>query len=241
MRTRCAVILAGGLGLRLRSVVADIPKPMAPVSGRPFLQWLMDVWVEQGIERFILSVGYRADSIIDYFGEQYRGRPIDYAIERSQLGTGGAVLLAATLLEGEECFLVCNGDTFFNVSLADLEAFAISVAADWCLSLFRADQDNRFGAVSRDANDSIIALGPATARVGEPANGGVYWVRSSALAPFHQVAPATISLERDIIPQSIELSQHVVGLESRAEFLDIGVPNDYARAAALLRRIENAG
>lgn len=89
MKTRTAVILAGGLGTRLRSVVTDVPKPMAPIEGRPFLEYLLDYWIDQGIERFILSVGYRGDVIVDHFGNGYRRVPIAYAFESQPLGTGG--------------------------------------------------------------------------------------------------------------------------------------------------------
>ncbi|MDQ3186754.1 MAG: NTP transferase domain-containing protein, partial [Pseudomonadota bacterium] len=89
-----AVILAGGIGSRLRSIVPDLPKPMAPVSGRPFLEYQLDYWISQGISSFILSVGYRHEAIVDYFGNSYKGAELDYVIERIPLGTGGGLLLA---------------------------------------------------------------------------------------------------------------------------------------------------
>lgn len=84
-----AIVLAGGLGTRLRDAVPDLPKPMAPINGRPFLEFLFEYWRTQGVERFILSVGYRCDAIIDYFGENYRGAMIEYVLEQTPLGTGG--------------------------------------------------------------------------------------------------------------------------------------------------------
>ena len=90
-----AIVLAGGLGTRLRTVVPDWPKPMAPVAGKPFLTYLLDYWIGQGIDHFVLSVGYRHEAIIDYFGDSYHGVLIDYVIETEPLGTGGALRMAA--------------------------------------------------------------------------------------------------------------------------------------------------
>ena len=112
---KTAIILAGGLGTRLREAVPNLPKPMVPIHNRPFLEHQMDYWIEQGITRFILSVGYLKDIIISHFGNSYKSVSIDYAIETSPLGTGGALLLAAKNLN--ETFLVLNGDTFIEVSL----------------------------------------------------------------------------------------------------------------------------
>ena len=116
-----AIILAGGLGTRLKSVVVDLPKPMAPVNGRPFLAILMDALQEQGFTRIILSVGYRHEAIRDCFGDTYRGMVLSYAIESSPLGTGGAISLAMSLAEQEAVF-VFNGDTYLEIDAAALLA-----------------------------------------------------------------------------------------------------------------------
>ena len=94
-----AIILAGGLGTRLREAVPDLPKPMAPVNGRPFLEYLIDYWIEQGVKRFVMSVGYLHQDIVRHFGYRYRGVEIDYSVEESPLGTGGALLLASSKLK----------------------------------------------------------------------------------------------------------------------------------------------
>ena len=111
MTVRTAIILAGGLGARLNNTVPNLPKPMAPINNRPFLEHQMDYWIGQGINRFILSVGYLKDLIIDHFGDKYKKASIEYAIEHKPLGTGGGLLLAAKNIT--EPFLVLNGDTFF--------------------------------------------------------------------------------------------------------------------------------
>ena len=112
-----AVILAGGLGTRLRSVVPYLPKPMAPINGRPFLEHQMRYWSTQGIDHFVLSVGYRYQTIIDYFGAQVEGASLDYVIEESPLGTGGGLVLASKKVSQQENFLLLNGDTYFEIEL----------------------------------------------------------------------------------------------------------------------------
>ena len=109
-----AVILAGGLGTRLRSVVSDVPKPMAPVGGRPFLEYQLEYWINQGISRFVLSVGYRHEAITEHFGSRYKGVELEYAVEEQPLGTGGGLLLAAEKLKQDTPFLLLNKDTYFK-------------------------------------------------------------------------------------------------------------------------------
>ena len=110
-----AVVLAGGLGTRLRSVLPDLPKPMAPVNGRPFLEYLLDFWISQGVEHFVLSVGYRYQAVLDHFGFSYRDIPIDYSIESKPVGTGGGLFLASEKIFSDQPFFVINGDTYFPV------------------------------------------------------------------------------------------------------------------------------
>src|SRR3989344_9594340 len=112
-----AIILAGGLGTRLQSVVKDLPKPMADVNGRPFLAYLMDYWIKQGVKRFILSVGYKSEIIRDYFGDEYNGVSVAYSIEKKPLGTGGGLLLALKQLNSRGDFFGFNGGTFFKKKL----------------------------------------------------------------------------------------------------------------------------
>lgn len=137
-----AIILAGGLGTRLRKSVPDLPKPMAPIKGHPFLEYQMEYWGEQGVDRFILSVGYRYQTISDHFGATYQGIPIHYAVEPTPLGTGGGLLHAA---EGmTEPFLVLNGDAFFEVKLEELKDFHAGRESEWTLALFRTSKIGRY-------------------------------------------------------------------------------------------------
>ncbi len=228
-----AIILAGGLGTRLRSAVPDLPKPMAPVAGRPFLAHQMDHWIGQGIDHFVLSVGYRAVAISNHFGDRYRGVPIDYALEPEPLGTGGALVLAAKKLRSTEPALLLNGDTYFDVSLAALAERASRLDADWCLALFRHDDAARYMGVTLSPEGRITALRTAGAPL---ANGGVYWFRPAALAAA-RLAPGTrASLEDDLLPRLLAQGQRCAGLVCGGDFIDIGVPHDYHRAASVLPR-----
>ena len=226
-----AIILAGGLGTRLRDTVPDLPKPMAPVAGRPFLAHQMDHWIAQGINRFVLSVGYRAVAISNHFGDRYRGVPIEYSAETSPLGTGGAIVLAATRLHSDEPALILNGDTYFDVDLAGLAAHAARHDADWCLALFRHDDAARYMGVALSTDGRITAL---RSKQAPHANGGAYWFRPGALAAAALVPGRPASLEDDVLPRCFEMNQRFAGLVCDGDFIDIGVPHDYQRAAAVL-------
>ena len=226
-----AIILAGGLGTRLRGTVPDLPKPMAPVAGRPFLAHQLDHWIAQGVVRFVLSVGYRAVAISNHFGDRYRGVPIDYVVEPAPLGTGGALALAATKLRSNEPALLLNGDTYFDVDLCALAAHAERHDADWCLALFRHDDAARYMGVAVTDDGRITAL---RSRQSAHANGGAYWFRPEALAAIGLAPGAAASLEDDILPWCFDQGQRFAGLVSHGDFIDIGVPHDYLRAATVL-------
>ncbi len=138
-----AIILAGGAGTRLRPVVSDRPKPMALVDGVPFLQHVMDYWIAQGISSFVLSVGYMAPAITDYFGESYRGCFLSYAIEPTLLGTGGGLLCALSHIKDDAPILVLNGDTLFAVTLDRLAAFHHHKKSGCSFCLFQTAEQTR--------------------------------------------------------------------------------------------------
>ena len=229
-----AVILAGGLGTRLREMVPDLPKPMAPINGRPFLAHQMDYWIGQGIERFVLSVGYRHEAISGNFGTEYHGIRIDYVIEHSALGTGGGMLLAAERLAGEATFLLLNGDTYFEVELAALRAMHESSKADWTFALFRATEAGRYMGMDIARDGRITSLKSDTAKPSRLANGGVYLVNPGALRLGGWRPGGKHSLEDEILPAALATDQRLYGLECSGKFIDIGVPEDYARVPNLL-------
>ena len=229
-----AIVLAGGLGTRLRSVVSDMPKPMAPINGRPFLEHQFDYWIAQGISRFVLSVGYRHELIMDHFGDSYQGAKLDYVIEASPLGTGGGLLLAAEKVGGNVPFLVLNGDTFFTVDLRVLSAFAEKNDADWCISLYRANEAGRYMGIDVADGGEIDSLKSGTEQIGRLANGGVYWVHPRILADYKSSPDRALSLEDDLFPEFMDAGRRLFGVEFLGTFIDIGVPDDFHRAQTML-------
>ena len=228
-----AIILAGGLGTRLKKVVQDLPKPMALIRERPFLEYQMDFWISQGVTKFILSVGYLNHIIIDHFGDSYHTASIDYFVEDELLGTGGALLMAAQGLK--ETFLVLNGDTFFEVNLNDLCLFHNKHNAEWTMSLFRSKDLDRYMGVDLEDNGEILSLQSGGNELTLLANGGVYLVNPSALKRLNYKPYTKSSLENDLLPKFISLGGGLYGLESSGKFIDIGVPEDYYRAQKILK------
>jgi D-glycero-alpha-D-manno-heptose 1-phosphate guanylyltransferase len=230
-----AIILAGGLGTRLRSAVPDLPKPMAPVAGRPFLAYQLDYWIRQGVDRFVLSVGYRHESIVAHFGAAYRGIALEYSIEQTPLGTGGGLLMALERLGGgQRPFLLLNGDTYFEVDLATLSAFHERKQSDWTFALFRCGQAGRYMGMEIDDACRVTALKSGAGTPARLANGGAYLVNPGLLREGRWVAGDKLSLEDDLLPAAFERGHRFYGLECPGAFLDIGVPEDYLRASAVL-------
>ena len=229
-----AVILAGGLGTRLRSVVPDLPKPMAPISGRPFLEYQLDYWIKQGIRHFVLSVGYRHEVIVDHFAGKYKEAEIEYVIERTPLGTGGGLLLAGERVAQDRPFILLNGDTYFAVDLKRMVEFSRANDADWCFSLFRANEAGRYMGMDVTPQGQITSLKSGTGSPGRLANGGVYCVNPRALRSDKFSPGDKVSLEDDIFPSAMASGQRLYGIEFSGTFIDIGVPEDYNRAPTLL-------
>jgi len=226
-----AIVLAGGLGTRLRAAVPDLPKPMAPVGGRPFLERLLDHWIRQGVTRFILSVGYRSEVITRHFGAAFHGAAIGYAVEEKPLGTGGGLLLASRALSAPGAFLVLNGDTWFDAPLGALREFHAARHAEITLALFRSPQQGRYTGLQVGAAGEVLSLNAGVK--GGLANGGVYLMGHGPLQSGPWQPASRVSLEEDILPFALQ-SKRVFGMEWSGLFLDIGVPEDYARAATLL-------
>ena len=232
MTVRTAIILAGGLGTRLKKTVPNLPKPMAPIRDRPFLEHQMDYWIKQGINRFILSVGYLKDLIIQHFGNTYKGVAIEYAIEHEPLGTGGGLLLAEKGLT--EPFLVLNGDTFIEVDLDNLYEFHLERKSEWTFSLFRTSQFERYMGMDVSPNGEILSLKSESKKSSGLANGGVYLIEPSALNSLAFKAGDKASLEDELLPNFISNGGVLYGKECKGKFIDIGVPEDYYQAIDIL-------
>jgi D-glycero-alpha-D-manno-heptose 1-phosphate guanylyltransferase len=230
-----AIILAGGKGVRLRAAVPDVPKPLAPVEGRPFLEHQMSYWVAQGVDRFVVSVGYKAAMIMDRVGSRFGDVPVDYAVEEQPRGTGGGLLLAMQRLRSNEPFLVLNGDTFFDLPLSDLRRFHQSNNSDWTLGLFPTNDPKRYLGVELDHDGRLISLIAPLVQQEVWANGGVYMISPGVLDRIAERFKGEVSLEGEIIPALLEQKSAIYGIRHHGRFIDIGIPSDYQRAADVLK------
>ena len=221
-----AIILAGGAGTRLRSHVQDLPKPMVPIAGRPFLEYLIERLVQGGVTDLILSVGHCADAITSHFGAAWGGAAISYAVETEPLGTGGAVAYAARCCT-DNYILVVNGDSYLAIDFADLAAWAeAKLTLTTGMVLRRVEDVSRYGAV---LFDSGRVCGFAEKGKTGPGliNAGVYLLNPGVFSRFG--LSGQFSLEADL------LQAHIGELRPRAYltdgfFIDIGIPEDYIRA-----------
>ena len=232
-----AIILAGGKGTRLRAAVPDLPKPLAPINGRPFLEHQMDYWVDQGVERFILSVGYMAEAIVERIGQQFRGRPVVYSNEPTPLGTGGGVVMSTALLQSNGPYLAINGDTFFDVELRALTAFAEAREAAFTFALFRTGDLARYMGMDVAADGRVLSLKATQDQQERLANGGVYLIGRNTLDDVQWDGASEVSFENSIIPGLLERSRPVFGMAQTGRFIDIGIPSDYLRASEIMRDI----
>lgn len=216
-----AVILAGGLGTRLRSMVSDRPKPMADISGRPFLDYLVERLLSYRISKIIVCVSYMKENIISYFGEKYDDK-IQFSIEETPLGTGGALAKASELLPLSSSALVLNGDTFLPVDYTELRKFHESNCADMTLVLARSSNP-QFGGVVIDEHFRLIEFGSTQSKSGL-VNAGVYWIKKSTfdLLPKGK----EFSLEKEFLPRFVKQAK-VYGFISEKMFVDIGTPQSY--------------
>ena len=229
-----AVILAGGLGTRLRSAYAAGPKSMAPVRGRPFLDYLLSWLQGQGVEEVILCVGYKMSHIKRFVGRGRKwGLQVKYSIERTPLGTGGA-LKKAERLTSKETLLVVNGDTLVDVSLQALVKFHRRRKALATLAAVKIVDGRRYGSLCLDARNRITAFLEKSGRGWNGSetekaliNGGVYVFDRKLLKTIRARGP--VSLERDVFP-SLLAKKSVHAFTTDAYFLDIGIPEDFGRA-----------
>mgnify|MGYP001344211558 CR=1 FL=1 len=220
------LILAGGRGERLKSIVSDRPKPLADVNGRPFLEYLMDYLINYGASHFILLTGYQSQKIRDHFGQSYKSIKISYSEETTPLGTGGAVTEGLKFLQNHKPFLVVNGDTYFNVDILRLEKLYNRSNSDISIALFRADEENRYGSVELTTNSRINYVGSSKAQINQPAIGGIFLVSNSILEYFHSNA-RSFSMEKIFLPTIIRNGGIITGMLFDESFADIGTPADY--------------
>ena len=246
-----AILLCGGMGTRLRSVVSDRPKPMADICGKPFLQYLLEMLRDKGITEVIFALGYMGEMIEEYFqdGSAF-GLKIAYSYEEEPLGTGGAIRNALPKILEEEV-LVLNADTYFPMDYQGLLRFHQENDGDFSLATRAIEDISRYGAVRRDPAGRILAwnekLGDGGQQPGEGSkqpiegnaqqaasaspkslsgeiNGGIYVMKKSLIA---EIPEGKHSLEQDCIPKWLSEGKRIFGLPFHGYFMDIGIPEDY--------------
>ena len=233
-----AIILAGGLGMRLKSIIKDVPKPMANINGRPFLAWLLDDFYRQQVSRVLLSVGYKQESIIHYFGDRYKGMEIAYVREDEPLGTGGAIRKALTSAH-DNAVVVANGDSFLALDLPDMLRRHTAGNADLTIALKRMEQNDRYGTVLVK-DDRAIGFREKSAHGSGYINGGVYALARERVLSLLEKQPRTFSFETDFLQKTVDNINAIVYITG-GYFIDIGVPDDYARAQKELDRFITPG
>lgn len=222
-----AIILAGGLGIRLNDVVKDVPKSMAPVNGKPFLDYQLDYLDVFGIQRIILSVGYLREQIIDHYGNKYNDITIDYAIEEEPLGTGGGLKLAMKMAEGPLVY-VLNGDTFYYIDYHKLLDIHRAKESKLSIVLREVEDTSRYGCIERNENRQITGFFEKNQSSGKGfINGGVYIINKRFFDG--QNLPDKFSLEKDFF-EKIYKTEKIYGILCRQYFIDIGIPEDYKKA-----------
>jgi D-glycero-alpha-D-manno-heptose 1-phosphate guanylyltransferase len=222
---REVIILAGGLGTRLKSVVADMPKPMAPVGNKPFLHYLFQYLQNFSVSKVILSVGYKSEAIESYFGNSFLGIPITYSVENEPLGTGGAIRKALDYAESSSVFIL-NGDTFFDVDLAAMEKQHHSSKYDLTIATKEMENFDRYGTVITNDKRVVQFAEKQHTKKGF-INGGIYLMES---APFSKKEwPLKFSFENDYLLAQVHEGKFA-SFVSDKYFIDIGIPEDYERA-----------
>jgi D-glycero-alpha-D-manno-heptose 1-phosphate guanylyltransferase len=224
-----AIVLAGGLGTRLRGVVDDVPKPMAPVQGRPFLAFVFDQLVDSGFHAAILAVGYRHQAIRAHFGDAYRSLALLYSVEQEPLGTGGAIRLACTQVTTDEVF-VLNGDTYLELDFQAMLDAHRRAGTELSLAVCQVPDVARYGAL--EVSEGIVRgfrekgwSGPGWI------NGGVYLFEPALRQRFP--SRGAFSFEQALlVPEARSIRP--LAFPTTGLFIDIGIPDDYARAQQIL-------
>jgi D-glycero-alpha-D-manno-heptose 1-phosphate guanylyltransferase len=234
MSVKTAIILAGGFGTRLKDVISDLPKPMAPVNGKPFLEYLLLHLHKYGIKHIILSTGHLAKKIAEHFGNEFRGMKISYSHEEHPLGTGGAIRLALSSCEDDEV-LVMNGDSFFEIDMQRFIDLHHQSKADVSLALREVENASRYGRISIDKENRITDF---KEKSDQPLRGlinaGVYLIRKKS---FLDNAPpaASFSIEKDFFEKKCRQLM-IKGFKFKSYFIDIGIPEDYSKAQNEFKR-----
>ncbi|HXB41133.1 MAG TPA: nucleotidyltransferase family protein [Bacteroidia bacterium] len=218
-----AIILAGGFGTRLKEVVADVPKPMALVNGKPFLDYLVKYLQHYGVEKIILSVGHLSEKITEHYGNKFI-----YSIEKEPLGTGGGIAEAMEKCKTEE-ILVLNGDSFFDIDLKAFYNKHQEALSDSSLALRKTDNAGRYGTIELGEFDQIKSFKEKNGKE-KPGiiNAGIY-ILNRAVYMEENIGKKTFSIEKDFFEKKVHQLK-LYGFTFNGYFIDIGIPEDYKKA-----------
>ena len=221
-----AIILAGGLGTRLRSAVPDLPKCMAPVAGKPFLEHVIDYFLAQGINEVILAVGYKSEIIINFVKDRYPELTVEFSIEKELLGTGGAIRQAAEMATHKN-ILVLNGDTIFKVDVKSLAEFHEVASADCTIVLKPMTNFERYGVVEISDDQRISSFREKKFYNKGYISGGIYALNVESF--MKEALPEKFSFEKDYL-EALYQHRNMFGIVQDNYFIDIGIPADYEQA-----------
>ena len=225
------IILAGGEGTRLKSVVKDIPKPMADINGTPFLELLMQELISHGADEFVLCVSYLKDVIIDYFKDNYKGIPIKYSIEEEALGTGGAIKQAFDMY-GIDRALVLNGDSYIKMNYR--EFYELNKSEELALALKWVEDASRYGLVKTENKQAVEFCEKNNDMISGYINAGIYMVSSQLFK--NPSLGMKFSFEQDLLEKEVALLKPLY-YKTEDYFIDIGIPESYEQACKELKQM----
>jgi D-glycero-alpha-D-manno-heptose 1-phosphate guanylyltransferase len=226
-RIKTAIILAGGFGTRLQTVVSEVPKPMAPIAGRPFLEYLLDYLIHFGFEEVVLSTGHLSEVVSDHFGEAYKSLAVKYAVETDPLGTGGAILNSFRFTDATQA-LVLNGDSFLNAPLDEVLNQALLNDYDGLMVLREMPTPDRFGTVKLGTGGLVEQFEEKKAGLDSGLiNAGIYILDRDTIAKFG--LKGRFSIEDEFFKPYTDQVK-IAGFVADGYFIDIGIPGEYDRA-----------
>lgn len=223
-----AIILAGGMGTRLKTIISDLPKPMAPIMNVPFLTYQLNYLKHFGIKKVIFSVGYLSEKIIAHYNQSFENISIEYSIEKNPLGTGGGIRMAMSNLK-EDLVLILNGDSFFDLDLEQFYNLHLEQKSDFSLALRYVNNSERYGNIEFNSSNQITSfIEKNQLNQSGYINAGVY-ILSKKLYLQNTKPDINFSIEKDFFEK--QLNQLIIkGFEFKDYFIDIGIPEDYLKA-----------
>lgn len=230
-----AIILAGGLGTRLKNVIENKPKCLAPVNGRPFYHYLIDYLKSQSVSSFVFSLGYEHTQIENDLKKNYPALDYTVSVEKTPLGTGGAIGLALKKVKNENV-LVCNGDTIFKAKVRDLYSFHLKKLSVCSVALKEMMNFERYGAVQLSPNGRIDGFEEKKFYEEGLINGGMYILNKDFFTA--QKCPKKFSFETDFLETQVKSGADIFGKKEKGYFIDIGIPEDYEKAQTDFQNFE---